>query len=180
MNPIMRLLLGSAMGSGFGDRFSKNQTSDLKNLTDALAAYKQNAGPDSDKAPAQSPIDRIKAAFAELKDMHKGPDQTDSNTAVLPPGGASPFDTMHWPYGPVGAPATPMAANAPVPQAPQPSVPMPQPRPMDAPQADANPMMSFFQRNAALQKDPLSGDYIDPASASRAQAQPGILSHLFG
>lgn len=175
MNPIMRLLLGSVIGTGFGDQFSKNQPSDLKSLTDALAAYKNAAGPDGGNTPAQSPMDRIKAAFDDLKNMHKGPDQTASNTGVLP-SGASPFDTSQWPYGPVGAPSQ---AQASVPQQPQmPSgIPMPMPRPAEAPQADANPMMSFFQRNTALMKDPISGEYIDPAAA--AKASPGIFHGLF-
>jgi hypothetical protein len=31
-----------------------------------------------------------------------------------------------------------------------------------------------------MQRDPLTGDYIDPAAAHEAEASPGIFSHLFG
>jgi hypothetical protein len=184
MNPILQLLMGTTMSKGIGDRFGGNQTSDLKNLTDAYAqslgpnsayaSFRQAAGPEStDKPPAQSPMDRIKAAFDSLKDMHKGPDQTAANTGVLPQNGASPFDNAQWPYGPVGAPSQ---AQASVPQqTPSQGVPMPMARPADAPQA--NPMMSLFQRSAAMQQDPLTGSYIDPASA--AKAQPNIFQGLF-
>lgn len=51
-------------------------------------------------------------------------------------------------------------------------VPMPQPRPaMDAP-------MSAFQRNAAMMRDPGTGEFIDPQGAARAQAQMGNGSDL--
>lgn len=50
----------------------------------------------------------------------------------------------------------------------QPHVPMPTARPTHAPQA-LTPM-SFFQRNAAMMRDPVSGMFIDPANAARAQA----------
>jgi hypothetical protein len=174
MNPILQLLLGSTL-SRYGQPFQGNQTSDLKGLTDALAAYKQAAGPDDSDKSQMGPLtgmDRIKAAFDSLKDMHKGPDQTAANTAVLPANGASPFDNAQWPYGPVGAPSQSMASGPSTPG----GVPMPQPRPADAPQA--SPMMSLFQRSAAMQQDPLTGDYIDPAAA--AKAQPNIFHGLFG
>jgi hypothetical protein len=190
MNPILRMLMMSTWSKGVGDRFDGSQTSDFKNLTDELArakaakaasdpfaqaagpnsaysAFKASAGPDDAKQPQQSPIDRIKQAFDALKDMHKAPDQTPSNSP-------SPFDTAQWPYGPVGAPQ----ASA---------VPMPQPRPLQAPQPEApqpqadsaNPLMSLFQRSTAMQRDPLTGDFIDPKAGATAAAQPGILSSLF-
>lgn len=172
MNPILRMLMTSAWSKGVGDRFDGALTSDFKNLTDAYAAYKHNAGADSDKAPQQSPIDRIKAAFDQLKDMHKGPDQTPANMAALASSN-QPFDfeSAHWPVGPVGAPSQSMA-SAP----PPPGVPMPRPRPPEAPQE--SPMMSLFQRSAAMQQDPNGGGYIDPATA--AKAQPNIFHGLFG
>jgi hypothetical protein len=45
---------------------------------------------------------------------------------------------------------------------------MPQARPASAPQAQEP--MSFFQRNAAMMRDPSTGDCIDPAAAQRADA----------
>lgn len=67
-----------------------------------------------------------------------------------------------------GTPPTPappvMAQGGPVGA----SVQMPQPRPAAAPQPD--PAMSFWQRNAAMMRDPSTGDFLDPASAKRADA----------
>lgn len=72
---------------------------------------------------------------------------------------ASPMDNAQWPFGPNGAPG---AAQA---QAP---VPMPQPRPAEAPTAP--PDMSFFQRNAAMMRDPMTGDFLDPQAGKQADA----------
>lgn len=199
MNPLIRLLMTSAWGKGVGDRFGGSQTSDFKNLTDAYKSYKDAAasgdqfsdkpspldtaqwphGPvgapsgDSDKSPMGplTPMDRIKAAFDSLKDMHKPEMPTLAQS--LPQDGSSPFDNAQWPYGPVGAPSQAQAqggAGA--------GVPMPRPRPAEAQQADQGPMMSLFQRSAALQKDPLTGEFIDPINA--AKAQPNIFKGLFG
>jgi hypothetical protein len=197
-----------AWGKGVGDRFGGSETSDLKSLTDALAAYKngvasgdqfsdKNKSEDNSPMGPLTPMDRIKAAFDSLKDMHKGPDQTPQNTAMLAgPNSPSPFDNAQWPQGPQGAPSQAQA-----------SVPMPQARPPGAPlsegeangiydsfenspagqrmrastnamDAQQNPMMSLFQRSAAMQRDPQTGEFIDPASA--AKAQPGIFHGLFG
>lgn len=53
----------------------------------------------------------------------------------------------------------------------QPHVPMPTARPAQAPQApQALTPMSFFQRNAAMMRDPVTGMFIDPANAARAHA----------
>lgn len=70
--------------------------------------------------------------------------------------GPSPLDTAAWPFGPVGAPS-------------HASVPTPQPRPAEAPQPEAPSPMGWFARNTAMQRDPLSGDFLDPASAQRAE-----------
>lgn len=68
-------------------------------------------------------------------------------------------------------PPAPAAAPAPAPQAPQ-APPMPQ-----APQAQApapqQPDMGFFARNAAMMRDPGTGQFIDPAGAAQAQATRG-------
>jgi hypothetical protein len=53
---------------------------------------------------------------------------------------------------------------------PQPRPPMPAPAPVAAaPQPD--PGMSWFQRNAAMAQDPLTGQFIDPTNAATAKAQ---------
>lgn len=198
MNPILRMLMSSTWAKGVGERFGGSQTSDLKSLTDALASYKQasaagdqfsdknGTNPSQPQAQDQSPMDRIKAAFDSLKDMHKGPNQTDANTAALASPQPSPFDNAQWPYGPQGSPSNAQDSASPLDTAQWPSgpagapssVPMPQPRPADAPQS--SPMMSLFQRSAAMQQDPNGGGYIDPEAAAKANAQPGIFHSLFG
>lgn len=63
------------------------------------------------------------------------------------------------------------------PAAPPHGVPMPTARPADAPQAP--PDMSWFQRNAAMMRDPSSGAFIDPVNADRAQASgPDVINKL--
>jgi hypothetical protein len=47
-------------------------------------------------------------------------------------------------------------------------VPMPMARPAQAPQPQ--PQMGFFQHNAAMMRDPVTGQLIDPQGAARAQA----------
>lgn len=69
--------------------------------------------------------------------------------------GPSPLDNAAWPFGPVGAPS-------------HGTVPTPQPRPAEAPQPEAPSPMGWFARNTAMQRDPLSGDFLDPAAAQRA------------
>jgi len=183
MNPLLRMIGMYGWGKGIGERYGGSETSDLKSLTDALAAYKRGAASgdqflnnksEDNSPPQQSPMDRIKAAFESLKDMHKGPNQTPENISMLAgPNSPSPFDNAHWPQGPVGAPSQ---AQAPMPQ----SLPMPQPRPAEAPQPQPeNPMMSLFQRSAAMERDPLTGEFIDPQAGAKANAQPGIFHSLF-
>jgi hypothetical protein len=81
------------------------------------------------------------------------------------------------PAAPVVAQGDPVGAGVPLP-APRPQaapsapaaqpVPMPQPRPAEAPQQA--PGMSFWQRNAAMMRDPITGSFLDPAAAQRADA----------
>lgn len=161
---MLKLLLSGLMNSGIGERFSEDRTSDFKGLTDTLAALKAKK---AEASPA--PMDRLKDAFAQLKDMHK-----DDAPAPEP----FSFETAQWPYGPVGAPSQAQASASP-PPAPQPQqaaapVPMPAPRPAEAPQ-----QMGFFQRNAAMMRDPSTGDFIDPSAAAQA-GNGGILNGLFG
>jgi hypothetical protein len=49
-------------------------------------------------------------------------------------------------------------------------------RPAAAP--PPQPQMNFFQRNAAMMRDPQTGAFIDPANAAIAQAQMGNGSDL--
>lgn len=71
-------------------------------------------------------------------------------------------------------------AMASVPPVAAPTVPLPTPRPADAPQAP--PPMSWFQQNAAMMRDPSTGQFIDPTGASQAQSQqasgPDVINKL--
>jgi hypothetical protein len=71
-----------------------------------------------------------------------------------------------------------MAASVPMPQ-PRPQMaqhtPMPMARPASAPQE-----MGFFQRNAAMMTDPVTGMFIDPGAASQAQNGGNIINKMLG
>lgn len=89
-------------------------------------------------------------------------------------------DAMAGHAGPTYPQVDPMAAHAapmpqPRPQMAQAPMPMPQPRPPQAPQAPQE--MGFFQRNTAMMRDPVTGMFIDPSAAARAQAQGGGLNN---
>ena len=134
-----------------------------------------------------SPISRITEAFSALKDMHKGPAQTEAAFKAAAPNSPSPLDTAQWPFGPVGAPSS--ALPSPLDTAKWPygpigapssarayAPPSPRPRPSEAPAPTSE--LSFFQRSTALQRDPITGEYLDPEAASKAG--PGIFKGLFG
>lgn len=155
MNSLLQFLLSTMMTSGVGDRFGgSNPGSDLVKLMDKMPSASQS---------------RLVDSFKQLQGMHKNPSLEQamnipsSNTPT-----PSPFDNAQWPFGPVGAPSQ-ANASAPTTQVP-PSVPMPAPRPQEAPQAP--PEMSFFQRNALMQRDPMTGEYLDPAQAAQAAQSP--------
>jgi hypothetical protein len=76
-----------------------------------------------------------------------------------------------------GAAPTPIAPQEAPPSAgPQaPSVPMPQVRPAEAPQAQ--PDTSFFMRNALSMRDPSTGELIDPSGASSVRG-PDLISKM--
>jgi hypothetical protein len=164
MNPsLLSFLLRTALGS------SASLTPGQANpaLWGSPAEFPIEEAKEAKKPDPQ--IDRIKQAFEALKDMHKGPDQTAAAFTTPPSSGPSPFDGAQWPYGPAGAPTQAHASALPT------HAPMPAPRPA-IPQ-DSPAAMGFFQRNAALQRDPLTGEYLDPASASKADA--GVFKGLF-
>jgi hypothetical protein len=168
MNPLQLLML-ALQSKGLADPFSGSHSDDLVALTKELKAAQEN------KKGGTNPLDRLKDAFSQLKDMHKDdPAAIGDSTS-----GASPFDNAQWPYGPVGAPSQAQAsAPAPAPQAPAP-VPMPAPRPAAAAQAPAsNPFADFFARNTAMMKDPVTGEFIDPQAAAKYGGS-GILNGLF-
>jgi hypothetical protein len=96
---------------------------------------------------------------------------------------------------PTQAPAAAMAPSGAMPPAAasNPQVPMPMARPMMPQAAMVRPQvgapvvdpMSFFQRNAAMMHDPVTGSFIDPQNASIAQAQldqngSQLIKRMFG
>lgn len=98
----------------------------------------------------------------------------DPNDAFLRGNESSPLDVMNWPYGPYGKPSNPpspvVSRDAVVP------TPTPQPRPTEAPQAE--PDLSFWQRNAALMRDPGTGAFIDPTGAAKAVRGPDLINKM--
>ncbi|WP_456723053.1 hypothetical protein [Bradyrhizobium sp. USDA 4350] len=54
-------------------------------------------------------------------------------------------------------------------------MPMPQPRPAEAPQAQ--PDTSFFMRNALMMQDPNGGGYIDPQGAASVRG-PDLINKM--
>lgn len=169
MNPMLRAmslfgrggLQGGLNGfaSGSPDIYSTPEIVERQTRYDAARS--------ADAMPKSNPMDRIKDAFTALKDMHKGGEP--ALDASQMPWLSSLTFPMKAPAS-QGFPQSPMNAQA---QAPSP-VPMPMPRPAEAPQGD--PMMSAFQRNAALQKDPNTGEFLDPEAAQGAD--PGIFKAL--
>ncbi|MFI4971143.1 MAG: hypothetical protein ACHP7H_00570 [Hyphomicrobiales bacterium] len=101
--------------------------------------------------------------------------------------GAGPVPFQNNPFGQGFPPQPPAQSTAPAP-APNPaqqvatppqtaSVPMPQARPAQAPPAP--PDMSFWQRNAAMMRDPATGAFIDPTSAAQAQVRgPDLINKM--
>ena len=94
-----------------------------------------------------------------------------------PEAGNTPMENSQWPTGPVGAP-TPAAPQAPAVTSGGPHQPIftgPQ-LPQSSPDT-----LSAWQRNAALQRDGLTGDYIDPTNAARADATgPELIQKMMG
>jgi len=102
---------------------------------------------------------------------------------IAPPPGQMGSDALRGTMAPNWTPPAPQAPPAPPPQAPPPppkrivrQATMPQAP--SAPKAQSSPMMDMFRRNAAMMRDPATGELIDPGGA--ASAPLGILSGLFG
>ena len=178
MNPILKLLLGPQAGMlMMGDGRPDNSPGDLSALVKAYAAERarKSAGqfsnaPQAAASPVPPPAGPVPIS---------GPD----TPAPSPFGqGAGKIPFLNSPFGQMLPQSPTPGASAAPPSAPaaQPSVPLPMPRPAEAPQAQ--PDMSFFQRNAAMMRDPSTGDFIDPSGAAQAQTQlangPTLISKM--
>jgi hypothetical protein len=108
-----------------------------------------------------------------------------SPPVAAPPSPSAPApNTDNW--GVMGMPSAVPASQG-FPNQPQPApaqaqapmqVPMPQARPMGAPQqASAQPDTSFFMRNALMQQDPNGGGYIDPQGAGSVRG-PDLIAKM--
>ena len=171
---MLKWLLSGLMSSGVGDRFDGGTGGNLASLTKAMRTEMDKKG--------DQPHARLQDAFKQLKDMHKDDPRLAEGLSMMPSsGGASALDHAQWPFGPVGAPRA-MATSVPTPQPRPPEVaapvPMPMARPAEAPQAPGA-LSEFFQRNAAMMKDPTTGEMIDPIAAAKFGGG-GILNGMFG
>jgi hypothetical protein len=187
-------LLGTFMGPmgtviGMGDGRPDNTLSDMQSLTRAhaearakrLAAAQGSLGspaapiihPMTNSAPAPAgpapspPISGISPGF-----QNSPPAAPAQSAPQMPWWASGDLSKM-----PGAAPQAPSPAPAPAPvSAPQTApVPMPQARPADAPQAP--PDTGFFMRNAMMQRDPMTGQLLDP-SASSSVSGPDLISKM--
>jgi hypothetical protein len=157
--------LGPLGMATMGDGRPDNSSGDLSALTEALkvarAAKHRPMGtpptPQTSFGPG-SPNERVAQGFNAF--------------------GPTPLQTAQATPAPLPSPpalsAQVMAAPA---TSPAPAVPTPAPRPPEAP--SQAPDMSWFQRNAAMMRDPSSGAFIDPTNAESAQASgPDVIQKL--
>lgn len=176
MNPILRAmsLFGRGGLSGAGSGFASGSP-DILNSPDMLGQGSRYVAMGGARMMPKLPaVDRIKDAFSAIKDMHKDGSQEPTLDASNMPWMGSLTFPGKLPAS-QGFPAQNAPAPGPAPMNAQASIPMPAPRPQEAPQA--NPFMAFFQRSAALQRDPITGDYLDPEAAQKAD--PSVFKGLF-
>lgn len=111
-----------------------------------------------------APNDQVAARFGGMAPPSQTPNQYVANN--FPGPSANEYVAGNFP-GPV------MASGAPT--------PMPRPRPQQPQPAQAPQEMGFFQRNAAMMQDPVTGMFIDPGAAAQAQASGGnIINKMLG
>lgn len=162
MNPL-RWLFGPEVGMlTMGDGRPDNSPSDLSAL---VKAYKEARLAKNQPSPLDNaqwpfgPVGAPKAPSPPISTDNSGPPPAPQAPQVPPPAAPQPVPSANV--------SLPMAPSVPMPTPrPQMPIPMPQPRPAEAPQPD----MGFFARNAAMMRDPMSGDYLDPQAAQRADA----------
>jgi hypothetical protein len=171
-----------------GDGRGTNSADDMKGLTDAYAAAR------NDRLSHASPAGQVTSAPLPPPDM--GPsanDQVANRFGGMQPPAPATFAERFGGLAPAvlakgdmlqASPAQVIANRGMFPFVPMPhprpqmahataAVPMPQPRPAAADAPAPTAPMTWFQRNAAMMRDPITGQFIDPAAAARAQAQQG-------
>ena len=136
-----------------------NQASELQAALERAAATLRNAG----AGRGLTPNEYVSQNFGAMQPM--------APQAAPPPPPAPmrvPVTGGTYDYSGNSAHLSDMAAGHAYRPERSPAVtPTPMARPIDAPQAD----MGFFARNTAMMSDPVTGQFIDPAGAARAQAQ---------
>lgn len=152
VSPGTALSLVMGPRGGFG-----NAAADIATSGDVLNNFKPSgsfagpvATPTTDQAPF-TPNARVAQGFSMFPNGDM-PILAGNNTP-------SPLDGS-----PSAAPATPVVS---------PGTPMPTARPSEAPTPAPTPDLNWFQRNAYLQTDPVSGAFLDPSLAAQAQATTG-------
>lgn len=139
------------MGDGRPDNSPGDMSALMKAYKEARAAKQASAPP---PAPPGPPPPSVPISVSN----YSPPSQVQP-TQAMPP--AQGLDLPMAPSVPMPQPRPQMAAPTPAPA----PVPVPQPRPAEAPQP-----MGFFARNTAMMRDPLTGAFLDPASAKQADA----------
>lgn len=155
---------------GAGDGRPDNSASDI----DALAqAYK------ADRTNANYQVQRRFGAMQPSSPMTPNQQVADRFGGMQPPTQPTPNDQVANRFGGMQPPEQALAYAPPAPNRGNMTVPVPRARPQHqvgyspadaAPQAQ-QPQMSWFQRNAAMMHDPVTGGFIDPQGAAVAQGQ---------
>ena len=169
--------------------FSYSDVADkLHRLRAAVDSYTPNIGTISPLIGGPMSYALQGAAQGDILTNHKPAMlPTAAPAAPVAPTPASPSpapNPANW--GSLGYPASPPQAPTPTPPTPAPpavSQPTPAPTPQPRPAvADAQPQpqhdMSFFQRNAAMMRDPSTGAFIDPMGAAQAVRGPDLISKM--
>jgi hypothetical protein len=180
--------MAAIMGSIQGDVLNKHQPRMYGEQGPAAPAGQVTGSPLPPVDMSPSPNDQVASRFGGMQ----SPDSASFSERFggMDPAALAKGDMLHAdPAQAVANRGMPqMAGGIPMPQ-PRPQMaqapmPMPQPRPAQAPQApQPSSPMGFFQRNAAMMQDPVTGGFIDPRAAAQAQAggnSSNIINKMLG
>ena len=176
--PLANPLLAAIMGSIQGDVLNNHQPRMYGPSAPAHPVGQVNAEPLPPVPAGDTFADRFSAApgptanqYVAQNFMHMAPPAPQPPQAPAPL--RIPVTGGTYDYSGNSAKLSDMAAGHAYRPERSPAVtPMPQPRPAEAPQSQPQDM-GFFARNTAMMSDPVTGQFIDPAAAARAQAQMG-------